>query len=404
MVELKKITDTLAKVRSLVSNLAISVAIVAVVIILFRQLGSDAIFVEPIKVPATLATLGYTPEVTARWILEDMLEIQRKALTRKQGQLIAPEWERFDIEVPGSGITLSTLGRAMRESLGIRERKISGELVGTETGYQLRLRLSSGSQFLQEPILGSKKNVDTMIHAAAEHAVQLIAPFMFASYLHASNRPEELERAIHYCLQHGPAGDRKWAYNLKGIILDEQEKLEEAVKSYADALQEDKRFALAYHNMANALYKQEKYELALDNLLLAVRWDSGLHDASKEAAIRFKVGKSYGRDSRRGEEIEMYRLARKSDPGETKALMAWGIALMKGKNPDFETAAKKFSDLTIKERTNPEAYLKWGKALEGMKDYEKAIEKFQTAIELNPEGYKFLQLDIDRLQILLAKS
>ena len=387
------------KLRSLVANLAIAIVALALIIILFRQLSSDAVYVEPIEVPATLAALGYTPEVTAGWILDDMLKIQSKALTRKHGQYLAPEWERFDIEVPGSGITLSTLGLAIRQSLGLRERKVSGELVATETGYQLRIRFSGGARFQQPPVFGSKQDVDTMIHSAAEQAVQLIAPFMFASYLHASNRLEELEEAIRFSLENGPAEDRKWAYNLRGIMLAEQNKLDEAVESYANALQEDKRFALAYHNMANALYEQGKYDLALKNLLLAVSWDSSLHDGSKEARFRFSLGKHYGRDpERRDDEIEMYRLARKSDPEEIQALMYWGIALMKEPDPDFEAASKKFAEYTLKDNSAPEVYVKWGQALEGMREYQKAIEKYEAAMDIDPEGYGYLEHKIDLLR------
>lgn len=405
MINIKKITDVLAQVRSLVSSLAVTTVIFALVIILVRQLSNNAIIVEPIKVPSSLAALGFTPEVTAKWVLEDMLEIQRKATTRKEGQLIAPEWERFDMEVPGSGITLSALGRAMRESLGIHEKKISGEAVKTEKGYQLRLRLSGGARFIQEPILTSKSNVDAMIHAAAEHAVQLIEPFMFASYLHASGRTEDLKDAIRYCLENGADEDRKWVYNLRGIMLAEQSKFEEAVKSYSDALKQDNRFALTYYNMANALYKLEKYELSLDNFLKAVSLDSGLHDAPMESALRFNVGFIYGKDPARTleDEIEMYRLALKSNPEETQALMFWGIALMREPNPDFEAAAEKFAVLTNKDNKNAQAYAKWGEALEGLADYSKAIEKYQAAIEADPSGYKFLKTEIDRLQKRLTQ-
>ena len=406
MVDIKKITDILAQVRSFVSNLAVIIVIFTLVIIFFRQLGNDAIFIEPVRVPYSLAARGYTPEVTALWILEDMLEIQRKATTRKEGQSIAPEWERFDMEVPGSGITLSALGRALRESLGINEKKISGEVVAsTKEGYQLRLRLS-GARFRNEPVLSSKQNVDTMIHVAAEQAVQLIAPFMYASYLHASGRTEELEDAIQYCLQNGADEDKKWAYNLRGIMRAEQSKFKEAVESYTNALKQNNHFALAYHNMANVQYKLKKYDPALDNFLMAVSLDPGLHDASMESALRFHVGFSYGNDPARtlDDEIEMYRLSLKSNPEQTQSLMFWGIALMREPSPDYQAAASKFAELTDRDNKNAQAYVKWGKALEGLADYEKAIEKYRAAIEADPEGYEInMQAEIDRLQIRLAQ-
>ena len=406
MVDLQKVIDVLAQVRSLVSSLAVTIVIVALVLILFRQLGNDAIFVEPIKVPASLVKLGYTPEVTARWVLEDMLEIQRQTTTRKKGKAIAPEWERFDMEVPGSGISMSTLGRVLRESLGIREKKISGEVVGTEADYKLRLRLSDGSRNRQQPELGSKKDVDAMIHAAAENAVQLVAPFMFASYLYASNRSGELDAAIQYSLQHGDEADRKWAHNLRGIMLYEQGDYRGAIESYNDAIKQDKSFALAYHNIANAQVQLSKHKLALDNLLLAVKLDPGLRDASKEADLRIHVGIQYGRESAPLiDQIEMYRHALEINPEATQALWYWGRALMQGPDPDLEAAAEKFAALTEGDNTKATAsekapaYLKWAEILKRQQKYAAAIEKYQAAIEEDAKGYKnTAQPEIDKLK------
>ena len=395
---MQKLIDFLAKIRSLVTSLAVTVVVIALVVILFRQLGNEATMVEPIKVPDGLSAMGYTPEVTAQWLVDEIRDIQRQATTRMEGTEIAAKWQQFDMEVPGAGLSLGTIGRAVRESLGMTEQNISGEIVAADDGYRMRIRLSGEAAAGVEPLL-AESNVDALIRKAAERAVRLEAPFMYASYLHASNLPEEALEATRYCLANQPSDDDKWAWNLQGILLFEGDDWDDAQLSYEKALELDPEFALARHNLANVLYQQFSFESAWEELQRAVGLQPELYNAPKEAAFRVALGRTWGgRPELREQEIEMYRLALEADPDNAQAYMWWGIALMQGADADFNAATRKFEAATEHDDENAMAWEKWGQALEQLGNRDAAIAKYKAAIERDREGSeKRLQARIEML-------
>jgi len=393
---MKNFFEWLGKLPAAVAKTTVVVVVIASVIILFKQLNSSAYLVEPIQVPGSLSEKGYTAEVTTLWIVDKMLDIQRQATTRKEDQTIVPEGQSFDMEVPGSGFTLSTIGQALRESLGIPKKTISGEVVSAATGYELRLRLSGGSGYRQVAV--ADHDVAALINAAAESAVHLVAPFIFASYLHASGRTGELVTVIDYCLRHQPVGEHKWAYNLRGIMLAEQQDWDAAIESYEQALKSEPRFALAYFNWANALAGKQQYEQARAKLAEAVEIDSKLRGLSKEAEASWKAleiasaGHALRRDAgRRDEAIGMFQRALELDPRQTSALQWWGQALLKKKPmPDYAGAADKFAQIERidGDDTDTQIYIRWGEALAGLGDKDGAISKYEAAIATNPQGYE----------------
>ncbi len=369
---MSRIIEFFARLPVVIAKVAAIIVGIACVVILVGQLADDAYLVEPIQVPASLATNGYTPEVTARWVVDQMLDIKQQATTRKEdNQPIAPDAEKFDMEVPGSGLTLDTIGQVLRESLGLSEKTISGEIVSKDAGYQLRLRSSAASSYREHRIVDN--DVDRLITAAAEMAVQLTAPFTYAAYLHANARTAELEQAIDYCLKNGPQEDRAWALNLRGVMLDERNEWDAATDSYEKALEEDPRFAIAYHNWANILYKQNKFEAALEKYASAVALDSGLRNPSKEAGY--------------------YR--------------EWGRTLMQPPGPDLVRAAEMLergeqildkSGLQQQLSALPRDYYRWAGEFEQDGEFDAAIRMYERARQLDPQGFEWVGEDIDRIR------
>jgi len=404
--DFKKIGSVISSFPMFAGKTAVVIVTFASAIILFKQLSNNAYLVEPLQVPFSLAESGYTPEVTAQWVVDRMLAIKREATTIKEdSQPIAPDAERFDMEVPGSGISLGTIGQALRESLGFQEKTISGEVVSSGDGFLLRLRISEGSGFSQVTV--PNHDVDALIDAAAERAVQVTAPFMFASYLYAKGRTTELEKAIDYCLDNGPQEDRAWAFNLRGIALDEAGNWDGAIENYEKALQENPRLAVAYNNWANTLRNQGKYEDALEKLQDAVKLNADLVTPEMEANFLFSVGVQSIRSIEGSRELEMYRLAIEKNPHHVHALLRWGQALMRSPISDFQGAIEKFGRLEEIRRneidTQFEAedwagvYILWGQALEKLGDDKTAISKYQDAIVIDPVGSDWLLDEIERI-------
>lgn len=395
---MKQITDFLVGLRSLVASIVVITVSIALITILYRQLSSSAIIVEPIRVPDELAKSGYTSEILAQRLMDNMFAIQQQAATKKEGAQVTPEWQRFDMEVPGSGITIGTIGNVLRESLGIQEQKITGEVISSNSGLQLRLRLLGTRQF-SDSVSQESDEVETLLKASAEQAVQLIEPFMYASYLYANGQTDELNKALDYCQVHCSDEDNKWAHNLRGVLQADKKNWDGAIKGYQSALEVDPRFAIAYHNWALALLEKDQPTMAYEKLLKAERLDSEITSKAEKALLRVAIGQQMHKESKPAEEeIEQYRLALKLNPDETTAYMYWGNALSGGSPPDYKTAVEKFAMAQDRAKIQypdggavvAQNYALWGQALEKMKDYEGAISKNQLALKTDPQGYEYL--------------
>lgn len=386
-ISMLKLIEKLDQFRAIISNLAISLVAGALVVILIKQLTHSRIMVEPIQVPPPLNEQGFTPEITAQWVMDEMLTIQKAATTRKEGQAIAPEWQQFDMDVPGSGLSISAIGQAVRESLGLTQRRIGGEVIATPSSYQMRIRLS-GSQITYASVEVEKGQIEQLIKLAAEEAVQRIDPFMFASYLHATKQIDRLDQAITFSLSEGPKEDRPWALNLLGISQVEAQDLGAAKRSYLDAIEEDEDFALAYYNLSNLYAMERNYQQTLDYYLTAIKLDNNLTDNIKEAKIRINVANNLVRAGDINKAFKMYRIATRKHPKQITSLMLWGQALKREPNPDYEGAADKFEQATEIEPQNARAFFEWGKMLLVLSECAAAIEKYQQAELLDPDGYQ----------------
>ena len=94
-----------------------------------------------------MADKGFTSEVTAQWILDQIIDMQNIAVTLKDSQILTQESQQFDMDIPGSGLSVQTIGQVLSQSLGIEQRKISGEIVETPKGYSMRFEFQEISQY-----------------------------------------------------------------------------------------------------------------------------------------------------------------------------------------------------------------------------------------------------------------
>ena len=413
---MKQITDFLVGLRSLAASIVVITVSIALITILYRQLSSSAIIVEPIRVPGALEKSGYTPEITAQRLMDSMFLIQQQASTQKEGAPVAPEWQRFDMEVPGSGITIGTLGNVLRESMGIREQKITGEIISSDSGLQLRLRLLGTMQF-KDSDSHEPHEVDTLLKASAEQAVQLIDPFMYASYLYAHGKTNELTKALAYCFDHCSDENKAWAHNLSGVQLAINKDWDGAIEAYKRALELKEGFAIAYHNWGNALREQGKYTMASKKFQRAGKLDSDLYRKEDQAKIMVAIGvqmhkhakqieKEEDREKLKEKEIEQYRLALKLNPNEAKAYLFWGKALMGGTNPNYKSSTEKFAKAVEKTRIQKpddvealaEIFSLWGNVLVKLEEYKDAICKYQSALQANKKDFGFLEKKIVKIK------
>ena len=144
-------------------KLAIVTPLVGSVWLIGQELRNDLVTIQPIAVPKTLSESGYTPEV-AGYRLRDALNTYTKAsATGDDGASLNPnansvaddddslksnfdlnitaDKELPDIVVPQLGLSIRAIAASIRSTLGMTRHAISGELIGQDGKYALRLRI-----------------------------------------------------------------------------------------------------------------------------------------------------------------------------------------------------------------------------------------------------------------------
>lgn len=94
-----------------------------------------------------------------------------------------------------------------------------------------------------------------------------------------------------------------------------EEKYEEALNSYQDALIDDPQSAIAHFNRADAFYKMEKYDEALEEYQKAL----SAKDVAMEARIHYNIANTYFKQDKLQESIESYIISLDLNPNDKDA-------------------------------------------------------------------------------------
>jgi len=157
--------------------------LLAMTVLIVREIHQDTIEVAPIQVPTRLAETGLTPEVVALRLLDQIAAAERvvtsERVVRPNVELVG---QKPDFNVPIAGISLRALADIARNLLGIAPRRVSGEIILDEDKLKLRLRLAGHGQIAD--IGGFAFNqVDALLAAGAPEVWRFVFPKLYAWHL-----------------------------------------------------------------------------------------------------------------------------------------------------------------------------------------------------------------------------
>jgi superkiller protein 3 len=166
-------------------------------------------------------------------------------------------------------------------------------------------------------------------------------------------------------------------YYLLGYVLQRQGKLEEAIAAFRQAIQLDPKYAYAYNGLGNALKDQGKQEEALAAYRQAIQLDP------KYAYAYNGLGNALSDQGKQEEALAAYRQAIQLDPKYAYAYNGLGNALKdQGKLEEAIAAYRQAIQLDPKYAN---AYNGLGNALKDQGKLEEAIAAFRQAIQLDPK-------------------
>jgi tetratricopeptide (TPR) repeat protein len=383
--------DNVKRLQTLISQSAISLISVCLIVVIVRQLFHTGVNIQPIQVPTSLSEKGLTSEVTAQWLLDEILFIQSQASTIKAARNVQPEWREINMEVPGSGFTTKTIGDVIRASLGIKQDTISGEVIEYDGQYTIRIRLSQKSASFSE-VITEDTDFKSLFHQAAKLTFMEFDPFIYASYLYTEkNYDDAIRIAVDIVKRKGSnRQDIVWSQNLLGIIYAEQNNFEKSETAYKNAIALNARFAIAHFNLSNLYYEYDKFYEALEAYSAAKRLDRNLRDNNREAIILLKIAESI-HFTKQNEALQKLNMAAKLNPKEPDVWRLWGDILMSTGNAT--EAINKFSVLANLLPNYAPAFIKLATAQMLLGDCKPALRNYNKALDLDPDGYSYLHED-----------
>lgn len=390
-------------------------ALVGVVVIATGSLKTSVV-IDPIKTPKVLAELGLTDEVVAQRIHDEIVEISRAAKAKTAvGDAAIHSFDRSlqKVDFPVGGISVASVVASLRDTLGLFDTKISGELIADKEKssapqYSLRLRITDkGAVFRHEK---PTADLDQLFRDAAIGVVERFDPEIAAQYYYARSDYPSALRMVDAVLS-DPKRINEETLLLRGKIALQQKQYQAALWHFNDVLARYPKSAAALDDMASTLIQVGKYKEALEAAQQAIRLNpryapahnsagSALYSLGNfaEALTQFAKSTELDRSFATGYlnqaavyrdrpvpddamAVNMYRHAADTDPRDERAFLNWGTLARDRGNPGVAQILFERAIAAKPESSRGRELL--GRLYLDQQQWDKARELFLEAIKLD---------------------
>ena len=167
-------------------------------------------------------------------------------------------------------------------------------------------------------------------------------------------------------------------YNLLGVFLNEQNKIEEAINSYKNAIKLKPDYSDAYYNLATIYKKTFRFKEAIQN------YEESLKRKPEDTHAYFNIGLMFESLGKFDEAINYLKKALKINDHLPGVHFQLGIFFKKINR--FEEAVNSFNQ-TIQINPNHEgAHFNLGTVLENLDKINDAVNEYQHVLKLNPDN------------------
>ncbi len=350
---------------------------------------NDSVVVEPISVPAEFESKGFSGSIATQRILDEVSGIQAFGATRKRAVGIADKPlsdSVTDLETPVGGVNFKSVANVIRQALGKKVVRITGEVVAKEGGapglktFELRLRRLPDRKTVAS--VASSGTPDALFRLAAYALVESFDPYTAArAYYRKKDVPNAL-RLIKVCLTNEDTEDDKWVWLLRAQMDADQGKFDDVLVDADAALELDPKFSHGYFWRALAYREKKEHEKAIAAAQEGIRLGPNFpgNYVQKGRALR-----DMGRDE---EAMQSFDMAIKVDPSFPPAYNQSGVTLLKLKR--WKEAAQRFERAIHLEPETAWFHSNLAEALHGQGKDDAALKELYMAETLdatNPAFY-----------------
>lgn len=238
---------------------AVAALLIGLAVLIRGAIGSQALVVEPFRVPPSLVQAGMGGEVMATQVMDQIALMQSRTLSTRPASTYNTDWgDDIKLSIPNTGATLGDLRRLLRGWFG-KETRISGEVIRTDGGWTVTARVSGNTA-----VSATDPALEKAIGKVAEGVFQQTQPYRYVVFLNANGRNPEAIAAARQLMLNGPKEERPWGYVAYANSLDYPEfgavESLPAVRQAADAVPD---FPMPASNYADTLENLGRLEEAL---------------------------------------------------------------------------------------------------------------------------------------------
>lgn len=357
--------------------------IIAVIIVIclfvYKEFNKDKVVIEVFQVPMDLEKQNITGQAVVNKLLDNIIKIESQADTSFPLLDFNPVMydAQMEIVIPGSGISINSLIRHVKNFLGKKQIKITGEIVVSDKKLLMTTRI------VGEPAMtytGDLNSIDSLIYESAKHIILYTQPYMLAYYYYYSYGSDHLNKElamemINYSITQPPVTDDVMAYTLYGYILSDQGKYEESINMYENALEIDPDFTDAISGWAYSLFEMNKFEESEDLYKKALRTDpNDSYTYYYYALLKEKMNSYSQADS-------LYKKAVTLDPKNFEAANDYSNFLILQNR--LNEARVSIKNILKVRPDNSQAYFNLGNLNYNENNYEESVNNFLKSFSLD---------------------
>jgi tetratricopeptide (TPR) repeat protein len=367
-----------------------------------KAVVGDHVVIEPISVPNQLEADGYSGAVISRLLLDELHVIRQAAdgpedRDSKDATVSFQSEDDFaalaTMQVPSSSLSLRSITVMLRDFLNIPERKIGGAItVRRPNGadkpavYRVSLALGPMASLSAKPV--EHTNLDEAIRLSARSIAREYDPVGLAMYYFNNDGLPAMKQLAEDLMVARDTRHRTQGLFIRGLY---EQDFDQKVAYFQRATEEDPTYSDVYHAWGTALSDRNKVDEAIAKYGEAIRYNPSYARAFRNRALAYKQKGEFQRA------IEDFSRAGKLNPkADTFFQLGYTYEFL----PEFDAAlAVKAYDQAINlDVTYPWALNNrcYAKAILGdpsaVGDCDMALRQMQNFETYDSRGFAYLKL------------
>jgi tetratricopeptide (TPR) repeat protein len=248
------INHRLILLRNALIAFSILVVVVVIAIACYREAYRQTLTIAAFDVPPKLAERGITGQVVAKILFDELVKRRDLVTTLEKGELKGAWAEnRSDVAIPEAKFTLQSVFRYLRYMTG-NEIAVDGEFILDGEDVTMRVRVAGKPPTIAK---GKLATWETLVGELALGVLEVTQPAVVAAYFGVkAQTPEDLV-ALSKRIRRMSAQDPKLsgavmsvAYDAYGSALQRQDKADDALLAFNEAMALDPNNGVAVFNAA----------------------------------------------------------------------------------------------------------------------------------------------------------